>query len=45
MHGKEIHPNREKKTTISFPLKNPEPITVPTVTRKVKNDFFINIIY
>ena len=45
MQGKESNPKREKKTTISFPLINPEPTTVPIIAKNAKKLFFINIIY
>ena len=41
MQGKDIKPKREKKTTISFPLINPEPITVPIMARNAEIQFFI----
>lgn len=41
MQGKDKIPNLEKKTTISFPLINPEPITVPIIAKNAKIQFFI----
>ena len=41
MQGKESKPKREKNTTISFPLRNPEPITVPIITINAKILFII----
>ena len=38
-------PNLEKKTTISFPLINPDPMTVPTIARNEDIQTFIDISY
>ena len=44
MHGKENTPKREKKTTISFPLIKPEPITVPIITSIAEKTFICFIL-
>ena len=45
MQGKENQPKREKNTMISFPLINPDPITVPIMAKKAETLFFIIIFY
>ncbi len=41
MQGKENIPNLEKNTKISFPLINPEPITVPKIASEAKKQSFM----
>lgn len=45
MQGKDKSPNLEKKTTISFPLKKPEPITVPTMESTANIHLYIVLSY
>lgn len=45
MQGKDKSPNLEKKTTISLPLKKPEPITVPTMESTANIHLYIVLSY
>ena len=42
MQGNDQKPKREKNTTTSFPLINPEPITVPIIARNADIKFINN---